>query len=252
MIKNIFSSLNDYAGGFVLISKLQLWRYFFIPMVISLVVGIMITIFAYGLSDNIGQFIARIWIWEFGKETFTLISEILGGLTIILIGVILFKYIILALSAPFMSPVSEKIEAHFYDPQVEYRNTNFSQQLWRGIRINVRNLFMELFITILILLFSLIPVIGWITSVLLIFTQAYYAGFGNMDYTLERHYDYQHSVAFVRKNRGTAIGNGLVFILLLLIPVIGVLLVLPLTVTAASVSTVKLLNKSRTVDHNRL
>ena len=244
MIKNIFSALNDYAGGFALISKLKLWRYFFIPMVISLAVGIMITFLAYGLSDNIGQFIARIWIWEFGKETFTLISEILGGLTIIVIGVILFKYIILALSAPFMSPVSEKIEAHLFNSEKEYRNTNFSQQLWRGIRINVRNLFMELFITIFILLFSLIPVIGWFTSLLLIFTQAYYAGFGNMDYTLERHFDYGKSVAIVRQHRGIAIGNGLIFLLLLLIPVIGVLLVLPLTVTAASVSTVKLLNKS--------
>jgi CysZ protein len=76
--------------------------------------------------------------------------------------------------------------------------------------------------------------------------QAYYAGFGNMDYTLERHYKYKDSLQFVRKHRGLAIGNGIVFILFLLIPVIGVILVLPLSVTAASTRTVqalKLTNK---------
>ena len=73
--------------------------------------------------------------------------------------------------------------------------------------------------------------------------QAYYAGFGNMDYTLERHFKYRESVKFIRRHRGIAIGNGLVFILFLIIPVIGVILVLPMSVTAASIKTVELLKK---------
>ena len=63
-----------------------------------------------------------------------------------------------------------------------------------------------------------------------------------MDYTLERHFEYKKSVAFVRKHRGIAIGNGIVFILFLFIPIIGVILVLPLSVTAASTKTLELLN----------
>jgi CysZ protein len=152
----------------------------------------------------------------------------------------------MALSAPFMSPVSEKIEAHLLGENSklihQHRNTSFQEQLWRGIKINLRNLFMELWLTAIILIISLIPVIGWFTSLLLFFIQAYYAGFGNMDYTLERHFKYKESLTFVRKNRGIAIGNGIVFMLFLLIPVVGVILVLPLSVTAASTETVKLLN----------
>jgi CysZ protein len=152
----------------------------------------------------------------------------------------------MALSAPFMSPVSEKIEIHLLGEESklsdQHRNTSFHQQLWRGIRINVRNLLMELWLTIIILIISLIPVIGWFTSLILFFIQAYYAGFGNMDYTLERHFKYKESVSFVRKHRGIAIGNGIVFMLFLLIPVIGVILVLPLSVTAASTETIKLLS----------
>ena len=249
MIKNIFIGIKAYAGAFELISKLKLWKYFAIPMLISVITAIVIGVSAYGFSDDIGEFISRIWVWEWGKATFTTISEIFGGLIIIVLGLVLYKHIIMALSAPFMSPVSEKIEAHLLgeDSKLihQHRNTSFQEQLWRGIRINVRNLFMELCLTVIILIISLIPVIGWFTSLLLFFIQAYYAGFGNMDYTLERHFKYKESLPFVRKNRGIAIGNGIVFMLFLLIPVIGVILVLPLSVTAASTETVRLLNKKK-------
>jgi len=60
---------------------------------------------------------------------------------------------------------------------------------------------------------------------------------------MERHFKYKESVDFVRRNRGVAIGNGIVFMLFLLIPFVGIILVLPLSVTASSLNTVKLLQK---------
>ena len=246
MIKNISLGIKAYFGAFNLISKLKLWKYFVIPMIISVVTAIFIGFSAYGFSDNIGEFISKVWIWEWGKETFTTISTFIGGLVIIVIGLILYKHIIMALSAPFMSPVSEKIEAHLTgQSNHNHRNTTFIQQLWRGIRINVRNLSMELLLTIPILFLGLIPIIGIISTVLLFLVQAYYAGFGNMDYTLERHFKYNESIQFVRKHKGIAIGNGIIFMLFLLIPIIGVILVLPLSVTAASQKTVEALQLNK-------
>ena len=242
MIKNILKGIKAYSGTLQLISKLKLWKYFAIPILISLVTATLIGVSAYGFSDNIGNFIAKIWPWEFGKETFTTISSIIGGAVIIVFGFMIYKHIIMALSAPFMSPVSEKIEAHLTNSALHsHRKTSFKEQLWRGIRINIRNLFKEILFTIPILIIGFIPVIGFISAVLLFLIQAYYAGFGNMDYTLERHLKYSESISFVRKNRGIAIGNGLVFMLFLLIPVLGVIMVLPFSVTAASTETVKLL-----------
>jgi CysZ protein len=202
----------------------------------------MIFVSAYGLSDNLGEWMAGIWIWETGKATFTAISTFIGGIIIFAIGLILYKHIIMALSSPFMSPVSEKIEAYFTGkPAKNYVNTNFSKQLIRGIRIGLRNLTKELLYTIPILVLKFIPVVNIFSTVLLFIVQAYYAGFANMDYTLERHFKYKDSVAFIRKHRGLAIGNGIGFLLLLLIPVVGVLLVLPLSVTSATVIAVDLL-----------
>ncbi len=241
MINDIVSGIKAYLGAFSLISKLKLWKYFIIPMFISFITAILIGVSAYGFSDNIGIYISKLWLWDWGKDTFTTIGNIIGGLTIIILGLILYKHIIMALSAPFMSPVSEKIEAHYNGERLNHRITSFTQQLWRAIRINLRNLIMELLITIPILLLSFIPVIGILFTIFIFLVQAYYAGFGNMDYTLERHFKYRESIRFVKNHKGLAIGNGLVFILFLLVPVLGVILVLPLSVTAASVKTIEAL-----------
>ena len=239
MIQNILKGIQAYFGAFQLISKLKLWKYFIIPMLISLVIAGAIVSLAYGLSDNIGHYIANFWKWEFGKQTFEVISTFFSGLLIVVIGLILYKHIVMALSAPFMSPVSEKIEDYYRGEDHKHRITSFQEQLIRGIRINLRNLIREIFLTIPILLLGLIPVVGIFSTVLLFLTQAYYAGFGNMDYTLERHFKYKESVEFVKRNKGLAIGNGIVFMLFLLIPVVGVILVLPLSVTAATTETIK-------------
>ena len=244
MFKNIFRGIRAYGGSFQLISKLGLWKYFGIPILISLLTFALVGITAYGLSDNVGGFIAKAWVWEWGSETFRAISDFFGGLLIVVIGFILYKHIIMALSAPFMSPVSQKIEAHLLGEAHEHRNTKFTAQLWRGIRINVRNLLMELLFTIPILLFSLIPIINIFTSILLFLVQSYYAGFGNMDYTLERHFKYDESLKFVRSHSGIAMGNGIVFMTMLFIPVIGIILVLPLSVTASTTETVRLIQES--------
>lgn len=239
MIKNILQGIKAYTGALSLISKLKLWKYFSIPILISILVAIVIGVLAYTFSDNVGVYVANIWRWEFGKETFNLISTFISGLLIVIVGLILYKHIVMALSAPFMSPVSEKIEQHLTGKVHQHRDTSFQEQLSRGIRISIRNLTREILFTIPVLLLGLIPVIGLLSTVLLFLIQAYYAGFGNMDYTLERHFKYKESIAFVQKNRGLAIGNGIVFILFLLIPIVGILLVLPLSVTAATTQTIK-------------
>ncbi|MAP53585.1 EI24 domain-containing protein [Altibacter sp.] len=245
MIRNVLKGIQAYRTAWPLINKLNLWQYFAVPMVISFLTGLLIGFAAWGLSDDLGAFFSLAWVWEWGADVVRTISEILAAMLIVALGLILYKHIVMAVSAPFMSPVSEKIETHLMGTTHTHRNTTNASQLWRGIRINIRNLGMELLLTVPILLLSLIPVIGVVATLLLFLVQAFYAGFGNMDYTLERHLSYAESVRIVKQHRGIAVGNGIVFMAMLFIPVIGIILVLPLSVTAASTETIAILKETR-------
>ena len=239
----MLNGLLAYKDALPLISKLNLWKYFAVPMLISFITALSIGFSAYGFSDDLGGLISSLWIWEWGASTVRTISDIAGALLIIAFGLIAYKHIVMALSAPFMSPVSEKIEAHLYANVHQHRNTSNASQLLRGLKINLRNLAWELLLSIPFLFLSLIPVVGVLATASLFLIQAYYAGFGNMDYTLERHFSYRESINFVKAHRGFATGNGIVFMLFLLIPFVGIILVLPISVTAASTTTLQLLKK---------
>jgi len=248
MFKNIINGAKAYLGTFGLISKLGLWKYFAIPILISIVTGFTFIALAYFFADNLGGLIAKVWVWEWGSKTFGTISNFIGGALILVLGLVLYKHIVMALSAPFMSPVSERIEVHLLGETThEHRNTSFRQQLSRGIRINVRNLIRELLFMIPLIIISFIPVVGIIATILIFLIQAYYVGFGNMDYTMERHFGYKESIQFVRKHRGLAIGNGAIFVLMLFIPIIGFIITLPISVVAASAETVKILEQKKLI-----
>src|SRR5690554_1514286 len=97
MIKNILKGITAYTGTFKLISTLKLWKYFAIPMVISFLTAVLIGFSAWGLSDDLGNYISKIWFWEWGAETFRVISNFIGALIIIALGLMLYRHIIMAL-----------------------------------------------------------------------------------------------------------------------------------------------------------
>ena len=242
MLKSIINGISAYLSAFEILRKLKLWKYFAVPMLISFLLLIIILATSFYFAEDLGNGIASIWSLSWGGETVSTISHVVGGLLIFIFGLVIYKHVVLAFSAPFMSPVSEKIEAHFYPDSKPQNNQGFSSALARGVKINIRNLGKELLFVLPLFVLSLIPVIGFAFSLLIFMVQAYYAGFGNMDYTLERHLNYKESIAFVKKNRGVAIGNGIGFMVLLLLPIIGCIVVLPMSVVAASAMTLKKLH----------
>ena len=243
MISNLIDGLKAYLEAYQDISRLKLWRFFMIPMLISVLIFLNIVLVYISFSDEIGLYISSFWSWDFGKETINTVSMILGGIILISIGLILFKHLVMILSAPFMGPISKKIEDDFTGVTSQTQVSSPLTLVFRSIKISSRNLFRELLLSIPILILGLIPLIGFFSLFLLFLMQAYFAGFGNMDYTLERHFSYQKSIQFVKANKGIAIGNGLVFMLFLLIPFVGIIFIIPFSVTSATIATVKIINQ---------
>ena len=118
MLKGVYEGCTAYFKVYEVISRLKLWKFFAIPMLISFIVFLMILFIAFSFSDAIGNYISSFWTWDFGKETINTLSKIFGSLLIVLIGFISFKHITMALSAPFMGPISKKIEDDFNNDYV--------------------------------------------------------------------------------------------------------------------------------------
>lgn len=134
-------------------------------------------------------------------------------------------YIIMILLSPVYAYLSEKTEGIILGKDWPFNLKQFLSDMIRGIGLAVRNLIVELLFTLLLVVFSFIPLVGWLSSIALVLLSAYFYGFSFMDYTFERHrFNVSQSVQYMRSNKGLAVGNGLVFSLVLLIPFVGVTL----------------------------
>lgn len=231
---NFIKGFTAYFHAFGYISRYNLWGYLLVPAILSLLLGGAIFFTALNMSAVIASSLIDFYPWEFGADTFGKVANILGGTIIAASGLIAFKYIIMIVASPFMSFLSERIETKMYGKKdVPFSIPGIINDLIRGLRIALRNISYELLLTVLLLLLGLVPLIGLASPFLIFLVQAYYAGFGNMDFTLERHFRVRDSVNFVKQNRMLAIGNGTAFVLLLLTG-IGFLFALPLGTVAAA------------------
>lgn len=181
-----------------------------------------------------GEFLAatiNFTIWLILRILFFLIYAFIGG------------YLILLLLSPILAFLSEKTEKIILQSNHPFTWLQLFKDIWRGIRIALRNFMLELAAIILLFFISFIPVIGAISAPLLFVISAYYYGFSFIDYTAERRQlNIKESIHYVRKNSGLAIANGAPFALALLIPFIGVSLsgfLAIISTVAAALSIVK-------------
>ena len=241
MIKDFIAGFTSYFGAFNFVTKHRLYKHLFISGLISLIVGAIIIVTSYGVSDNISDFLANFYPWEWGADYVKTILEYISGGLIIVIGFLLFKYILLVLISPFMGPLSAKVETIITerDEGSNFSIKQISYEMMRGLRIASRNITREILITIFLLLLSLIPLITVFITPIIFLVQAYFAGFANFDYFLERRTNVSQSVRYIKQHRWQAVGNGSAFLLLLLIPIVGLFFAPVLGTVAATRTAIK-------------
>jgi CysZ protein len=252
MIGDIFKGFFDYFKAFSYFKKGKLGLLAMAPGLLGAILGAVYIYVAYQNSDWIGAWLVSWYPWDWGSANADYISFWLTFILLVVVYLLLLKYIILILGGPFMSPFSERIEQSITgEPgSGSFAPSQFFKDIWRAIRINARNIVHELGFTLILLVLSLFPAFSPFTSAAIFLVGSYYAGFGNMDFTMERHFNYRESVDFVHRNRGVAIGNGIGFMLLFLIPVIGIFIALPLSTAASTITTVNKIKKEKETGHS--
>ncbi len=165
----------------------------------------------------------------------------LGGIMLWLILMLfyfsLFKYLWLIIGSPIFAYLSEKTAMILEGKDYPFNFRQLLTDIVRGIRIALRNTLWQTVYTFSILIVSLIPVIGWVTPVFALLIECYYYGFSMLDYSCERNrLNVSQSIFFIGSRRGLAIGNGLLFYLMHLLPVAGWILAPAYSVIAATLS----------------
>ncbi|WP_075602615.1 EI24 domain-containing protein [Saccharicrinis aurantiacus] len=154
-------------------------------------------------------------------------------------------YFVLILLSPIYAILSEKVEQKLTGNEYPFSIKQFAKDVWRGILLALRNLGLEIIITIGLFALSFVPVVGLVSGPLLFLVTAYFYGFSFMDYTMERqNLNLNQSINFAKTNKGLTVGNGTIFSAILLIPYIGVLIsgfVSIIAITAATISTIELM-----------
>lgn len=133
------------------------------------------------------------------------------------------KYLVVALLSPLLAYLSLKTERTLTGNQYNFSYAQFVADIKRGIRIVTRNFMWYYFFFILILLISFLiwenPAESPIFYIIYLIG-FYYYGFSFIDYVNERRkLNVHESILFIRKHRGLAIAIGLVYSLLILVPV---------------------------------
>jgi len=149
----------------------------------------------------------------------------------------LFKYLWLIIGSPVFAYLSEKTASIIEGRDFPFSMRQLGSDIVRGIRISVRNALWQTVYVIFIALLSLLPLVGWPAPMISLFVECYYYGFSMLDYSMERNRKtMSESIYFIGQHKGLAIGNGMVFYLMHLLPVIGWILAPAYAVVAATLS----------------
>ena len=238
-------AIQAYFQAHRFIKKHKLWKWILIPGIIYTTLFI-IGMYLFGqTSSNFIEWIAiqtglQTWLNTVNSSflgfLFTM-GSLLLWLILMLFYFSLFKYIFLIIGSPLFAYLSEKTEAIIEGKNLPFSFIQLLKDIKRGVIIALRNSLWQTVYTLSILLLSLIPLAGWLTPILAILVECYYYGFSMLDYSMERHKKTAaESIYFIGAHKGLAIGNGLVFYLMHLLPLIGWILAPAYSVIAATLS----------------
>ncbi|NNE27008.1 MAG: hypothetical protein HKN09_09215 [Saprospiraceae bacterium] len=244
MISDIIRSFNAYGRSVNYLFKPWSIKYVIASGLLSLLTLVAFILVIYFYGDNlIDSLFLALTPKALSIEWLVVVFEWLTRILLWLGLIFIFKYIVLIITAPIMSLLSESVEIHLTSntiPQLGFKDQ--IKSMVRGTRLALSNVVREILITIPTLLLSFIPGFALFTTPFLLVVQSYYAGFGNFDFFMERRYNIRESRIFMNRHRGLAIGNGFLFLSFLLVPIVGVLLSPPLSTIAATVASLDLMD----------
>lgn len=245
MLKEIVIAIESYFRAHQFISKYRLWKWIILPGIFYMILFVIGMYFFWTSSDEVISYLTHSlgidkWLQRSGNALlsfFFMMGELMLRLLMVFFYFSLFKYLFLIIGSPLFAYLSEKTESIIEGKDFPFSWKQFMKDIARGVKLALRNTLWQTVYTISLLILSLFPVAGWITPLIGLFIECYYYGFSMLDYSCERHkLSPSESIAFISRHKGLAIGNGMVFYLMHLLPIVGWILAPAYAVVAATIS----------------
>lgn len=245
MLKELVISVQAYFRAHQFIMRHKLWKWILIPGFIYMLMFMAGMWLFWSSSSEFLDWLFNVvgiksWL-DAMDNSFLNFLFITGSIIVRLILLFfyfsLFKFLFLIVGSPVFAYLSEKTENIIDGNEYPFSTKQLLIDSWRAIRLALRNTLWQTVYIITILLLSLIPVVGWISPLVAFLVECYYYGFSMLDYSTERHkLSPSQSIAFISNRKGLAIGNGMVFFLMHLVPFLGWVLAPAYAVIAATLS----------------
>jgi CysZ protein len=245
LLKEIVIAIESFFKAHRFIRKHRLWKWIIIPGIFYMILFLFGMYVFWQSSNAVVSYISGTlgidkWVHRQGSDLLSflfLMGEMMVRLILIFFYFSLFKYLFLIIGSPVFAYLSERIEAIIEGKDFPFSFVQLVKDVFRGVRLALRNTLWQAVFTISILILSLFPVVGWVTPVIMLFVECYYYGFSMLDYSCERHkLSPSESIEYITRHKGLAIGNGMMFFLMHLIPFAGWMLAPAYAVVAATLS----------------
>lgn len=249
MLKEIIIAIQAYGRAHHLIKQHRLWKWILLPGILYALMFMFSLWFFAHTSNNFFEWLSQKtglnnWI---KKEDVGLLGFITTMSSLILWVVIMqlyfsvFKFFFLIIGSPIFAYLSEKTAAILNHQDIPFSITLLLEDILRGIRIALRNALWQTVYVAAIIFLCLVPLLGWCTPLLALLIECYYYGFSMVDYSMKRNNkNSSESIFFIGQHKGLALGNGLVFYIMHLLPIIGWVLAPAYSVIAATLSVVEI------------
>ncbi len=227
------------------IVKHKLWKWILIPGLIYTILFLVGMYLFWTSSNSAIEFIllktgVKGWLEQMHDSWISflfIVGQVIFRLILLLFYFSLFKFMFLIVGSPLFAYLSEKTESIMEGKDFPFNFKQFAKDILRGIKIALRNLLWQTVYVISILILSFIPLFGWIAPLVALLVECYYFGFSMLDYSSERNkLTASQSIEFIGRHKGLAMGNGIVFYIMHLLPFVGWLLAPGYAVIAATIS----------------
>jgi CysZ protein len=245
LLKEIIISIQAYFKAHQFIKKHKLWLWIFLPGLVYTLLMIVSYIFFSKQATHFLEVITlkmglKDWLQRMQSGWLGFIftfSLMIVWVIQMLLFISIFKFLFLIVGSPVFSYLSEKTESIIQGKEFSFSFLQLLKDIFRGVKIAIRNAGWQTVYMFSIFVLSFIPIVGCFTVLIAVLIECYYYGFSMLDYSMERHKkSATESIFFIAHHKGLAVGNGLVFYCLHLIPILGWLVAPAYAVVAATIS----------------